>query len=98
MLYFGQCEKQCRAGGNVTTRGRLRALRNLLVELAVYGALVTVYAVSVLQLLADPLANLYQENLLIYAWASLFLIVGQGFLLEEATSFLLDRMRLLRFD
>lgn len=79
-------------------RTKLRAIRNLVAELAVYGVLVTLYALSVLQLLADPLADLYHDHLAVYAWASLFLIVGQGFLLEEATSFLMDRMRLLRFD
>lgn len=78
--------------------GRLRALRNLIVELVLYGALVTVYALSVLQFLTDPLANLYHDNLTLYAFVALFLIVGQGVLLEEVTSFLMDRLRLIRFD
>ena len=82
----------------MTRQEKLRAIRNLVVELLVYGVLVTFYALGVLQLLADPLADLYRDHLALYAWASLLLIVGQGVLLEEATSFLMDRLRLLRFD
>ncbi len=77
---------------------KLRAIRNLVIELIVYGTLVIVYALSVLQFLADPLANLYHNNLTLYAWVALFLIVGQGVILEMLTSFLVDRLRLLRFD
>jgi hypothetical protein len=79
-------------------KSRRRAIRNLLIELVVYGVLITVYAVSVLQALTDPLANLYDSNLTLYAFVALFLIVGQGVLLEEVTSFLMDRLRLVRFD
>jgi hypothetical protein len=82
----------------VDKKDRLRAFRNLAVELFVYGVLVTLYALSVLQFLADPLAQLYENNLTLYAWVALALIVGQGVALEELTSFLLDRLRLTRFD
>lgn len=79
-------------------KDRLRALRNLVIELLVYGTLVAIYALSVLQFLADPLARLYESNLTLYAWAALVLIVGQGVVLEEVTSFLLNRLRLTRFE
>jgi hypothetical protein len=79
-------------------KSKLLAARNLAVEIVIYGALVTVYALSVLQLLADPLANLYYDNLTVYAFVALFLIVGQGVVLEEVTSLLLARLRLSRFD
>jgi hypothetical protein len=82
----------------VEKRDRLRAVRNLVVELIVYGILVTFYALGVLRFLADPLANLYYDNLTLYAWVALFLIVGQGMVLEMVTSFLIDRLRLVRFD
>jgi hypothetical protein len=82
----------------VEKRDRLRAIRNLLVELVVYGILVTFYALGVLRFLADPLAKLYYDNLTVYAWVALFLIVGQGMILEMVTSFLIDRLRLVRFD
>jgi predicted tellurium resistance membrane protein TerC len=77
---------------------RLRAIRFVIIELLVYGGLVTLYALSVLQFLADPLADLYENNMTLYAWLALVLIVGQGVLLEELTSFLLDRLRLTRFE
>lgn len=77
---------------------RLRAIRVLVVELVVYGVLVTIYAISVLQLLVDPLADFYHNHRAWYAIAALVLIVGQGVFLEEVTSFLLDRLRLVRFD
>jgi hypothetical protein len=82
----------------VDKSAKLRAIRNLIVELVLYGILVIIYALSVLQFLADPLADLYHQNLTLYAWTALALIVGQGVLLEEVTTFLLDRLRLIRFD
>ncbi len=76
----------------------LKAIRGIAIELIVYGALVTLYAISVLRFLADPLADLYESNLTLYAWIALALIVGQGVVLDGVTSFLLDRLRLTRFD
>jgi hypothetical protein len=60
--------------------------------------LVIIYALCVLKFLTDPLAKLYHEDLTVYAWLALALIVGQGVLLEEVTSFLIDRLRLTRFE
>ena len=77
---------------------RLKALRYLIVELVIYGVLVMVYAVTALAFLADPLKDLYYGNLTVYAFLALLLIVAQGVLLEEVTSFLMDRLRLSRFD
>ncbi len=77
---------------------RLRSLRSIGIELLVYGALVTLYALGVLQFLADPLADLYENNLTLYAWVALALIVIQGVVLEGLTSFLLNRLQLARFD
>jgi hypothetical protein len=79
-------------------KDKLRALRNLIIELLVYGTLVTIYAFTVLKFLANPLADLYERDLTMYAIVALALIVAQGVLLEEVTSFLLDRLRLTRFE
>lgn len=76
----------------------MKAVRNVIIELVVYGVLVALYAIGVLRLLADPLADLYQNDLTLYAWVALALIVGQGIVLDGVTSFLLDRLRLTRFD
>ena len=79
-------------------KNAVEMIRNIVVELVVYGGLVALYAASVLQLLADPLTDLYNDNLALYAWVALALIVAQGFVLDGVTSFLLDRLRLARFD
>ena len=78
---------------------RMRVLlRNFVVELMVYGVLVTAYSVVVLRLLGEPLARLFHSNLVTYALAALGLIVAQGVLLDVITSFLLDRLRLGRLE
>ena len=79
-------------------KNAVKMIRSIVVELVVYGGLVTLYAASVLQLLADPLTDLYNDNLTLYAWVALALIVAQGVVLDAVTSFLLDRLRLARFD
>ena len=73
-------------------------LRNLVIELLVYGALVVAYSVVVLRLLGEPLSRLFGSNLVIYALVSLALIVAQGILLDVITSFLLDQLRLGRLE
>jgi hypothetical protein len=67
-------------------------VRNFTIEVITYGALVVVYFFLVLRFLAEPLANLFQTNLVIYAFVALGLIVAQGVLLEFVTSFLLERL------
>ncbi len=68
------------------------AIRNLVIKLFVYGILITVYALLVLRWLSNPLQELFNSNMTMYAAASLALIVGQGVLLERLTSFLLARL------
>lgn len=70
-------------------------IRNLVLELAVYAALLVLYFFLVLQYLGDILAKLYDNQILIYAFLGLGLIVAQGVVLEAITSFLI---RLLRLD
>ncbi len=79
-------------------KNAIKVIRSIVVELVVYGGLVALYAASVLQLLADPLTDLYNDSLTRYAWVALALIVTQGVVLDAVTSFLLDRLRLSRFD
>jgi hypothetical protein len=73
-------------------------IRNFVVEIIVYGVLVTLYFFLVLQYLSLPLKDLYNENLYMYAIIALLLIVLQAILLERLTSFLLDRIGLRRFE
>lgn len=73
-------------------------VRNLAIELIVYGILVVAYFFVALQLLGESLARLFHSNLVTYALVSLGLIVAQGVLLDAITSFLLDRLNLSRLE
>jgi hypothetical protein len=75
-----------------------RIVRFALVELLVYAVLVTLYAFLILRFLPAPLLSLFRGNLYLYAIVSLFVIVAQGNILEALTAFLLDRLRLERFE
>jgi uncharacterized membrane protein (DUF106 family) len=75
-----------------------RLVCNFVVELVLYGVLVSVYSVVVLRLLGESLARLFGNNLVAYALISLMLIVAQGVLLDIITSFLVDRLRLGRLE
>jgi hypothetical protein len=71
-------------------------LRNFLVELMIYGILVTIYFITVLHLLEDVLTRLFHDSLVVYAVLALVLIISQGVLLESLTSFLLNWIKLDR--
>ncbi len=71
---------------------------NFAIELVVYGFLVLAYFLLVLRYLNEILYELYNNNLIIYAFLSLGLVVAQGVLLEFITSFILSRLRLERLD
>jgi hypothetical protein len=73
-------------------------LRNFVIELVIYGTMVTAYSIVVLRFLGEPLSRLFDSNLGVYALVSLVLIVVQGVLLDAITSFLLDRLRLGRLE
>jgi hypothetical protein len=77
-------------------RPSLRTLvRNFAIEMIVYGALLVAYFLLVLRFLAAPLAHLFNNNLTLYGFASLALIVAQGLALEALTSWLI---RVLKLD
>ncbi len=73
-------------------------IRNLVINLLVYGVLVTLYALVVLRWLGGPLQDLFHGNLTVYALVGLTLIVVQGVVLERITSFLMARLGLRHFD
>jgi hypothetical protein len=77
----------------------LRALmRNFVIELVVYGALVLAYSWLVLRWLSEPLRELFHSNLLVYALLSLGLIVAQGAVLDVVTAFLLSLLPMERLE
>jgi hypothetical protein len=77
-------------------KSNIKALiRNLVIELLVYGLLLVAYFFIVLRYLGDFLTNLFTNQLYVYAFLGLGLIVVQAVFLEAITSYLI---RLLRLD
>lgn len=70
-------------------------IRNLIIELVVYGVLLVIYFFAVLRFLGGFLTTLFHNGLYSYAFLGLGLIVAQAVLLELITSYLI---RLLRLD
>jgi hypothetical protein len=68
-------------------------LKALVLELIIYGLLVTVYVLLVLRYLSDWLKHLYDHGKTRYAIICLLLIIGQGVALELVTGALLRLMR-----
>jgi len=77
----------------MTTRTK-RLLITFFLELLIYGVLLAVYFMTVLRFLNEPLYNLFNQNLWVYAGAALFLIVIQSLVLGWVTSFLLAKLDL----
>jgi hypothetical protein len=73
-------------------------IRNFVIEMVIYGLLVLGYFFLVLRLLGDPLKDLFDQNILLYALVALGLIVAQSVLLEMVTSFLMNRLKLERLE
>jgi hypothetical protein len=72
-------------------------VRNLIIELIVYGILLIGYFFLVLRYLNDFLTDLFLNQLIVYAFLGLGLIVAQGVVLEALTSFLIRKLRLDRY-
>ena len=68
-------------------------LKSFLVEVLVYAALVFGYFFLVLHLLGPWLFDLFENQRRLYAAVALALVLGQGWLLEVLTRFLLGFIR-----
>lgn len=68
---------------------------SFLLELVVYGLLITVYFLLVLHFLGGMLLFLFTAHRVAYAFVALALIVGQGVLLQTLTTNLLRFFRRL---
>ncbi len=75
-----------------------RLIRNFLLELVVYGGMVIVYTLTVLNFLGGYLTELFRQNVSFYAVLALLLIVAQGVVLDLVTSFLMDQIKLERLE
>jgi len=73
-------------------------IRNFLLELVIYAILLVLYFLLALRFLGAPLNQLFHLNPLVYAGASLVLIVVQGVALEWITSFLIRRLGLEKLE
>ena len=71
-----------------------KLIKNFVLELLVYAILVVAYFFLVLRFLAEPLMALFTNNLTVYAFVALGLIVGQAVLLEAVVSFVMRRLGL----
>jgi hypothetical protein len=71
-------------------------IRNLLIEMVVYGLLLVGYFYVALRFLGEPLKNLFDQSLTFYAISGLILIVVQAVILEFITSWLFDFLGLHR--
>lgn len=75
-----------------------RLIINFIIELIVYGVLITIYTILVLRVMADFLLDLFNNQLVVYAFVGLGLIVAQGVLLDLVTTLLIDRLQFDRFE
>ena len=66
-----------------------KLIRNFIIEILIYAALVVGYFLLILRLLGDPLERLFSSNLTLYALVALLLIVAQAVLLEAVTSLIM---------
>ncbi len=67
--------------------------RAMLVELPIYGVLVTAYFFLVLHFLGDWLVHLHANHTTLYSLISIGLIIGQAVALEWVTTLLLRLFR-----
>jgi hypothetical protein len=69
-------------------------MRSLMLELIIYGPLVTIYFFIVILFGKDLLLTIYAQNPVLYSVLTLLVILAQGVLLEALTSWLLRKIGL----
>ena len=84
---------------NILDNPEIRKLvRGFFIEVVIYAVLVVGYFFLVLRFLAEPLADLFNSNLVAYAFIALLLILLQGVALEFVTSFIIKLLGLDRLE
>ncbi len=71
-----------------------RIIKEFAVELAIYTFLVVIYFLLVLRFLGGFLMDIFTEDIVLYTFLALGLIIMQGVLLEYITSFLMDKLNI----
>ncbi|MCH7663141.1 MAG: hypothetical protein IH859_04640 [Chloroflexi bacterium] len=69
-------------------------LRNLAIEMVLYAILLIGYFLVVLQYIAEPLTNYFNNDLTAYAFIGLGLIIAQAVLLDNIVVFLIKLLGL----
>jgi len=75
-----------------------RMIRNFLIEVAAYGALLVAYFFFALRYLGEPLQRIYETDLKSYALWGTILIVVQAVVLDQVVGFLVDFFKLHQTD
>jgi len=75
-----------------------KLVKNFILELLVYAVLVVAYFLLVLRFLAEPLMELFRDNLTVYAFVGLGLIIAQAILLEAVASSIMGWLGLEPFE
>ena len=71
-----------------------RIIKEFAVELIIYTFLVVIYFLLVLRFLGGFLMDIFTEDIVLYTFLALGLIIMQGVLLEYITSFLMDKLNI----
>lgn len=72
-----------------------RVLRNFIIQLLIFSIILAIYFTLVLRHLGDPLTELFHQSLLVYAVASLLLIIVQVLFLDSLIGFIAKRLGLV---
>ena len=67
-------------------------IKDMLEELIIYSALMVIYVALILNLLVQPIYNLYLTDTLLYTSLALALIVGQGVAMEAIATYLKEKI------
>ncbi|HSJ56067.1 MAG TPA: hypothetical protein VLC95_02740 [Anaerolineae bacterium] len=73
-------------------------IRNFAIEMVVYSVLLVAYFYLALRFLGEPLKQMYETRMVVYAILALVLIVAQAVMLEALTSMIVRWLGLERLE
>ena len=75
----------------MTTEMKL-IVRKFVIQLLIYAVILALYFTLILRHLGDPLTELFNQSLLVYAGASLLLVVMQALFLDTLLHFIFKKL------
>lgn len=75
----------------MTTEMKL-IVRKFVIQLLIYAVILALYFTLILRHLGDPLTELFDQSLLVYAGASLLLVVMQALFLDTLLHFIFKKL------